>query len=161
MNCIPLNEKEYAYIWDWVYKELSFRPSVYARDWPSIRTKMPFHKFSIDFLWREPYNQERQAGFIRKAIDTFISITQKDEVIYALDWQHEGFHYDPRELRVDGLLDTESSIPVISFIPDGDYYIFITKDLQNIWFGHPWERSITLIGETLISAAAGHGLPIT
>jgi hypothetical protein len=98
---------------------------------------------------------------MKKAIDTFITITHKGDTIYAFDWQHEGFHYDPRELRVDGLLDSESSINVISFIPDGDYYIFITKNLQNNWFGHPWERSITLIGETLISAAAEHGLPIT
>lgn len=161
VNPIPLNAQEYKDIWDWVYKELSFRPSVYARDWPSIRTKMPFRKFSTDFLWGERYDHGSQAGFMRKAIDTFISITEEGEVIYALDWQHEGFYYDPRELRVDGLLDNESSIPVISFIPDGDYYIFITKNLQNVWFGHPWERSITLIGETLISAAAEHGLPIS
>ncbi|WP_414648331.1 DUF2716 domain-containing protein [Dinghuibacter sp.] len=31
---------------------------------------------------------------------------------------------------------------------------FITKDRQNVWFGHPWEKTITLIGEKLISAAA-------
>lgn len=161
MNPIPLNAKEYKGIWDWVYNELSFSPSVHAGDWASIKTKMPFHKFSIDFLWRGPYDQKRHAGFMKKAIDTFITITHKGDTIYAFDWQHEGFHYDPRELRVDGLLDSESSINVISFIPDGDYYIFITKNLQNNWFGHPWERSITLIGETLISAAAEHGLPIT
>jgi hypothetical protein len=50
MNPIPLNAKEYKGIWDWVYNELSFRPSVHAGDWASIKTKMPFHKFSIDFL---------------------------------------------------------------------------------------------------------------
>ena len=57
-------------------------------------------------------------------------------------------------------INIESSTPAISFIPDGDYYIFITKDLQNVWFGHPWEKSVTLIGEGLILAATRNGLPI-
>lgn len=161
MNSIPLTKKDYRYIWDWVYSELSFKPSVWARDWPSVYTRSPSLKFAIDFLWKGPYDRERHVGLMKKAIETFIAITQEGETIFALNWQHECFYYDPRELRVDGLLDDTSSIPVISFIPDGDYYIFITKNLQNVWFGHPWERSITLIGETLISAAAEHGLPPT
>jgi hypothetical protein len=45
---------------------------------------------------------------------------------------------------------TNSLVP--SFVPDGDYYIFLTKDFQNVWFGHPWEKTITLIGDKLIKA---------
>ena len=58
------------------------------------------------------------------------------------------------------MLDNGSNNPVISFVPDGDYYIFISRDLQNVWFGHPWEKSITVIGEKLISAGVRNGLPI-
>jgi hypothetical protein len=44
------------------------------------------------------------------------------------------------------MLDNNSVLPLISFIPDGEYYIFISKDHQNVWFGHPWEKTVTLIG---------------
>jgi hypothetical protein len=157
---MPLTEADYKDIWNWVYSTLWFKPSTRSADWPSIQTDKPFRKFSIDFLWRTGYDNELCSRFINNAIKAFVSITTKGEIIYALDWQHECFYYDPRDLTSELMLGNESSIPDISFIPDGDYYIFITKDLQNVWFGHPWERSVTLIGEKLILAAAESGVPM-
>jgi hypothetical protein len=75
-----------------------------------------------------------------------------DEII-ILDWQHECFFANPRQITVDTMLPNDNtSIMVPSFIPDGDYYIFVTKDFENIWFGHPWEKTITIIGDKLIKA---------
>ncbi len=161
MNHTPLTETDYKNIWDWVYSALSFKPSIRSIDWPSIQTERPFRKFSVDFLWKGGYDEALYAKFINNAINAFVDITPNGEAIYALDWQHDCFYYDPKELTADLMLDNESSIPPISFIPDGDYYIFITKDLQNVWFGHPWEKSVTLIGERLILAATKNGLPIS
>jgi hypothetical protein len=50
------------------------------------------------------------------------------------------------------MIDNVTNSTVVSFIPDGDYYIFITKDFGNIWFGHPWEKTVTVIGDRLIKA---------
>jgi uncharacterized protein DUF2716 len=160
MGYTNLTEVDYKNIWDWVYSALSFKPSTRSTDWPSVQTEKLYCKFSIDFLWKNGYDETLYVNFVNNAINTFIDITAPGETIYALDWQHDCFYYDPKELTSDLMLHNESSIPVISFIPDGDYYIFITKDRQNVWFGHPWEKSVTLIGESLILAAAKNGLPI-
>jgi hypothetical protein len=156
-----LSKADYKFIWDWIHSELSFRPSTYAADWPSIHTEQPFCKFGIGFLWKGEYDEGQHARFIKSAIDAFTDITPYGETIYALDWQHDCFYYDPRTLNVGMLLESESSVQAISFIPDGDYYIFITKNFQNVWFGHPWEKSVTLVGTRLISAAKKAGLPVT
>jgi len=42
---------------------------------------------------------------------------------------------------------------VIPILPNGDYYIFLTKDFRNVWFGHAWEETITLIGHDLVKQA--------
>lgn len=138
-------------IWDWFYKEFSFNPSTYPKDWPSIKTDRPTLKINITKLWGETYNEAIWNDFLQKGIEAFINITNAGEEIFGLDWHHECFYINPRELTPAILNDYESSIPVISFIPDGDYYIFITKDFENVWFGHPWEKTITIMGNKLIS----------
>jgi hypothetical protein len=143
-------------IWDRFYNDFSFRPSVYKHDWPSIKTDKTILKFDIKNLWGDSYSDIIYTDFIQKAIDAFIEITNPDDSIIALDWQHECFYIDPRQLTPDIMTDDETSIPIISFIPDGDYYIFITKDFENIWFGHPWEKSITIIGDRLMKAFNNH-----
>src|ERR1700733_4201629 len=152
MKEIPLNKEEYDNIWDWFYKEFSFTPSVYEKDWPTIRTTRPHRKFSTDYLWQDEKNIPIHQQFIGRAIRTFVEITPPGESVYALDWQHDAFYYDLREMTVDDFIKNGKTIRT-SFIPDGEYFIFMTKDLQHIWFGHPWEQSVTLIGDNLIAAA--------
>ena len=70
--------------------------------------------------------------------------------MYVLDWQHDCYFvnpmsFDPFKKHLEFKYNR-----YISPIPNGDYYIFITKDLENIWFGHPWEKTVTLIGAKLI-----------
>lgn len=150
-NWKKLTEEDTDITWRWFYKEFSFNPSISPKDWPSIKTDKPNIKFDITNLWGDTYNETIWDDFLQKAIKAFINITNPGEKIFALDWQHECFYVDPRELTPAILNDYESSIPVISFIPDGDYYIFTTRDFENVWFGHPWEKSITIIGNKLIS----------
>jgi len=35
-------------------------------------------------------------------------------------------------------------------LPNGDYYIFLTEDLSGGFFGHPWEQTICVMGETFV-----------
>ena len=123
-----LPENIYRQAWDKFFKDLYFEPSVYQKDWPSITPDRPHKKFSIKNLWGAWYDELISSDFIQKGIDAFVAITNPEEVIYALEWQSDCFFVNPRKLTVDILTDNESAVSVISFIPDGDYYIFITKD---------------------------------
>lgn len=87
------------------------------------------------------------------AIKVFQDITQIDEEMYALDWQHQGYAFNPRKTMDKQEHWNEWIVPIF---PNGDYYIFTTKDMQNVWFGHPWQETITLFGEKIINAATMH-----
>jgi hypothetical protein len=160
MEGIPISDIEKKRAWDWIYNELSFKPSVRSGDWPSINTGKRHFKFKIDTLWGSGYSEQAQSNFIRQAIEAFIEITTPGEEIYALDWQHQCYYYDPRKLSVYDMIDDDSGNTRISFIPDGDYHIFLTKDFENIWFGHPWEMTITVIGDRLIDVVKRKDLSI-
>lgn len=56
-------------------------------------------------------------------------IIKLGELIYALDWCHQSYKFDLRLIN-----NGEWAIPAFS---DGDYYIFLTQDLKNGFFGHP------------------------
>jgi hypothetical protein len=147
-----LSEQNSDYAWGRFYQYFNFNPGINEKDWPGIHTDKPFIKFSIENLWGSSYSESINTNFIQKAIDAFVEITKDGEEIYALDWQHECFYVNPRLLTPGLMADNESSIPVISFIPNGDYYIFMTEDFENVWFGHPWEKTITIVGNELINA---------
>lgn len=148
-----LSQNEYDIIWDRFYKDLSFKPSMLEADWPSIKADKSNIKIDIADLWGSTYNETKWTSLITKGINSFISITNPEEEIIVLDWQHTCFKVNPRQLTVETMLpNDQNSIMVPSFVPDGDYYIFLTKDFENIWFGHPWENTVTLIGDKLIKA---------
>ncbi len=107
-------------------------------------------KVYIENLWGEKYSENIWSDFEKTGLNSFISITQNDHFVYVLDWHHEC--YMVNLIYFDAFKeDLESKYNgYTSFIPDGDYYIFISKDLENIWFGHPWEKTVTIIGSKLI-----------
>lgn len=146
-----LTAVEQDIVWEKFQNDFSFHPSVRQEDWPSIQTTKPSHRFSIQHFWGDA-EDHKIPQFLQKAIDAFVSITFPGEKIYGLDWQHDCFWVDPRDLTVRDMVDSQRGESLLSFLPNGDYHIFITQDFENIWFGHPWESSITLVGEKLISA---------
>jgi len=36
--------------------------------------------------------------------------------------------------------------------PNGDYTIFLTEDMSTGTFGHPWEQTLCVFGEPMVSA---------
>lgn len=83
------------------------------------------------------------------AINLFTLVSKPRDRFYALDWQHECYDFDPRETMDRNEFD-EWIVPVL---PNGDYSIFLSKDFNNVWFGHPWEQTITLIGNDIVEQA--------
>jgi hypothetical protein len=154
---ILLSGGEKLDIWKFFDKKFSFKPSVKPQDWPSITLNEQYLKIDIKNLWGETFDIVVWDDFELKAINAFSTISAINEYIYALDWNHDCYLVDPKNFS-DFKNDLEAKYHgYISFIPDGDYYIFISKDMKNIWFGHPWEKTVTLIGTKLIDAFVTSG----
>ena len=74
--------------------------------------------------------------------------------MYALDWQHDCFIYNPcEEIPLDyWFYDAERNCNVYfpSYYPDGDYHFFASFDWSIGLYGHPWKQEIFVVGEQLI-----------
>jgi hypothetical protein len=69
--------------------------------------------------------------------------------LLVLDWQHPSWWFWPhRQAR-----DAPQSWPVEIF-PNGDYYVFLSEDMANGTFGHPWEQTLCIFGTSLIPELA-------
>jgi hypothetical protein len=140
-NFRKLNSEEYDKAWDMFYDLFHFKPSI--NEFPAISTEKIQLKFNISKCFSEDFPFDKLEQF---AIDLFTSISKPGDRLYALDWQHECYDFDPR-MQPDRNDFDEWIVPAL---PNGDYYIFLTKDFNNVWFGHPWERTITLIGDDIV-----------
>ena len=146
-NFRPLNNQEHEKVWDKFDNLLNFKPSI--KDFPGITTSRPQLKFDIKECFSEPFQMDKLE---KLGLYLFDKITKHGERIYALDYMHQCYDFDPRqEIERD-----EFNEWIVPIYPNGDYYIFLTKDFNNIWFGHPWEKTITLLGKDIV----GHGLQI-
>ncbi|WRM39892.1 DUF2716 domain-containing protein [Bacillus velezensis] len=76
------------------------------------------------------------------------SCTLKQEFIYALDWQHECYLFNPHA-PID---KDEFGEWLVSVIPNGDYCFFIHQDFQWGLLGDPRQQTITVFGSPLIRA---------
>ncbi|MFC4777156.1 DUF2716 domain-containing protein [Paenibacillus sp. GCM10023252] len=138
-NWITLNDNEDLSAWDMFEKKFNFKPSIKSSEWPSIQVKSDnYISYELLVTW------DMIGDFEELCNNVFKTLTNEEEYIYALDWQHECFWFNPHLPRGD-------QDWIIPFYPDGDYYIFFPRDLRWCYFSHPWERSVTLIGEDLIS----------
>ena len=146
-NFKPLSKEESNDVWNKFFDLFHFKPNL--DKFPAIETDKPQLKFNVSNCFRIDYPHDKLEQF---ALNLFNIISMPGDRLYALDWQHQCYDFDPRELMDRNDFD-EWIIPVF---PNGGYYIFLTKDLRNVWFGHPWEQSITLIGEDMVKK--GHEL---
>lgn len=117
-----------------IYK---FKPSIHHRDWPGIVEPQGSITISLteDINNQEPDVDEIYALF-KKA---FNCLSKESKIIYQLDWNHKCY-YAP-----------EIFIKEPWVYPDGDYYIHLSKDLKTGTFGHPWESTICVMGDELVS----------
>ncbi|MGF9891181.1 DUF2716 domain-containing protein [Priestia megaterium] len=145
-NWIPLSDQESKMIWKRIYKEFKFKPSI--SKFPSFKVPSPFITYDISHLFGEAIDLNLYDLIEEEALNAFKDNTLANEYILALDWQHECYWVNPHlEFHKDEF--GEWMVPVV---PNGDYYFFIQKDFKWGLLGHPWEKSITIFGETLINA---------
>ena len=145
INFKKLDKAEIDMVWDRFENLFHFKPGINNNIFfPAIKTSKPKFKFSVKHCFSLDFSMTKLEAF---ALSLFDEITSPGERLYALDWQHECYDFDPRR-EMDRNEFDEWIVPVL---PDGDFYIFLTKDFNNVWIGHPWEKTVTLVGENIVN----------
>lgn len=152
--------EEYNRIWDWVDSELGFSPSCHYRGHDPNRSP-PFHingKYAVYGI--EHMNDTQLERMDELILGAFFSVTREGERLYALDWHHSAFLFDPRKPEEQQSVFVEDSrctgggywAHFPDFYPDGDYYFFIAESLEFGYLSHPWRREVWIFGEKLTAA---------
>ncbi|GAK38997.1 DUF2716 domain-containing protein [Paenibacillus urinalis] len=137
-NWIPLTDEQYRIVWDKFYEVFNFNPSTRSKDWPSYTLPNPYITYKIT-----EHKDSDIDDLEEKCINALKAITEQDEYVFALDWQHESFLYYPH-------LEKESAKWKMPFYPDGDYYFYLHNEFKWGYLGHPWEQTITIFGAELL-----------
>lgn len=136
-----LDNNLYDDIWNTMIERFN-----YPKDFSCTKS---FKTFKVK-LWSE--DQERLVNEIFKQIS--------NKEIYALDWQHDCFIFNPHENIpfntewYDESRDCNVYFP--TYYPDGDYYAFVATDYSYGLMGHPWKSEIYVVGNKLIELFEKH-----
>lgn len=155
-----LNEEERKPVWDFVRDELKFHPDSKYRGHSRLPWRRPFrlpHPWAVYGI--EDMTQEQIDGMGMLVKNCFLRVTRPGERLYALDWQHDGFLFDPRneEEQRSLRLEDETGEYWAEFpfwYPDGDYYFFLDEQFRFGYLGHPWRKEIWVYGGALLSEIA-------
>lgn len=157
-----LTDEQNKLIWDRFYEEFNFKPSI--SDTHSFDTELPFEIKKPYTVYAIENMTEEQINEMDKTLkNIFSELTSDGRKMYALDWQHTSYKYDP-EILCDiekqwrnGLFIKDNRhfgkgymAYYPSFYPDGDYYFFIEESFDFGLLGHPWRREIWVFGAELI-----------
>jgi hypothetical protein len=152
-----LTRDEHERAWTLFEATFQFHPSVNPSHWPSITEPEPSVTWDLALDRAEVADPRRNApwteGVVYERVNAVLiaawtSLLTSTDWLYVLDWQHPGYRCWPH--RVD-----EPTIPnnmPVDVFPNGDYYIFLSPDLRLGTFGHPWEASLCVWGDQLLSA---------
>jgi hypothetical protein len=147
-----LEKPEYDAVWDRFYEMFKFNPSVRSSDWPGIVEPAESITFSIGHVYdRDPDAYDRRTlDLCVKLIRAFRHCVPPGETIFVLDLQHACYIFEPHS-EFDFTSEDEWPVPAL---PNGDYYIFLTRDMRSGVFGHPWEQTMCVFGRKLIERFA-------
>lgn len=131
-------------LWDKIFGEYRFVPNCVKEPYPWIQLPQPCRSFRLKNVW----NDEQEA-----LVNSFF-VQSGAEKLYALDWHHDCFSFDPKDF---GRLikeyhdeDCDCNVYFPSYYPNGDYYFFVEEDWKCALFGHPWISEIVVYGQELI-----------
>lgn len=151
------NLDEYDKIWDWIYKNLNFSPSVYKEH--DFADGYPFQIPFVHTIYGIDRMNNLQLDIMDDVVEqALLNATKEGKRLYALDWQHSGFLYNPRieDEKKSAWVD-DINLPnggynafFPCFYPDGDYYFFIDEHLEFGYLSHPWRKEVWIFGEALV-----------
>lgn len=141
---IILDKDEYNAVWDKICRDFLFSPSYKSNNdlWLSIPMKSRKYRLNSYF------SEEQE-----KIINSILCRVNAGDM-YALDWQHDCFIFNPCEEISLGYWfhDAERNCNVYfpSYYPDGDFHFFVSLDWSLGLYGHPWKEEMIVVGESLI-----------
>lgn len=144
-----VRDDEAQRLWDRFDAAFRFRPSMY--DLPAIDEPTP----SITYALTYEDGTRAEPVWVNRALLTALRrVTSIDDGVVVLDWQHPTYRCRPHRVRDEEAPDVTWPIEIY---PDGDYYIWLAEDFRYGTFGHPWEPSLCVFGEELLTAVAESG----
>ena len=156
-----LNDEKYTEVWDRVEKELQFFPNCADRNSCALFPPFVINKNHVIYGIENTHDDLSQMNSL--ITDAFIKCTRPGERIFALDWQHSAFLYDPRNAEEqesvfvpDGKYmggGYDAYFP--GYYPDGDYYFYISEDFRFGYLTHPWRQEAWVFGDALIEEFEG------
>ncbi|MFG2716477.1 DUF2716 domain-containing protein [Streptomyces goshikiensis] len=145
---VQLSEAEYRDVWDRFDAEFAFRPGMNPAKWPAIKEPLDSVTWSLASLDDDPA-YERLDRLVEVVKQGLTACVPPHGTLFALDWQHTSFRFSPHLVR-----GSEQERWPLSPYPDGDYYIYLSKDFLTGSFGHPWEGSLCLFGQDFLDVAS-------
>lgn len=138
-----LENREMDEAWNFIDKNFKFTPSVNSSITP-FKIDRPHNVFELLAYWNEA--QEKIVNEIFKSLNC--------KYIFALDWQHDCFLFNPCEEIPYGMTwhddNRDCQVYFPSYYPNGDYHFFISIDYSFGLLGHPWRKEIWVFGQNLI-----------
>ena len=111
--------------------------------------------FASDFEAHDENGNYKTTECITILKSAFADCMGEDEFMYALEWQHGTFKYNPRIDAAYGCYVMYSSLPDTrayypDFHPNGDYFFFVSKDFSGGYLTHPWQKRVWFYGSKLV-----------
>ena len=154
-----LGDAEYHCVWDKVDEMFQFSPSIDSTVKPfNFKIPVDIYDITASSIWHDDNAINEQ---IRCAL---VECIKNDDYMYALDWQHTCFRYNPRIIdRLDYPIFIKYDTPIKNehvnwegynvyfptFYPNGDYYFFIAKDFSWGYLTHPWLKRVYIYGDCI------------
>jgi hypothetical protein len=140
-------ETDYEQIWTPFDAKFNFRPSM--ESFPGYTEPVP----SVTYDIASAYGNEKsynalEADLYIKLLKSFRELLQTGEYVWALDWQHQTYKFFPHR----EFLGSDPEQWKVPLFPNGDYYIFLEKGMEWGVLGHPWEKTMCVFGEKLITS---------
>jgi hypothetical protein len=147
-----LEDAERRVAWDRFDERFQFKPSTRPLDWPGILEPADSATFSIAHVYDNdaPAYGRRTLDLGVKLVSAFRRCVAPSKTIYVLDWQHTCYSFEPHG---EFLFKSDDDWPIPP-LPNGDYYIFLTREMDLGVFGHPWEQTMCVFGQRLVEAFA-------
>ncbi|WP_030456937.1 DUF2716 domain-containing protein [Herbidospora cretacea] len=139
----------YAEFWDPFTERFAFRPSHEG----AVAICEPAPSVTVDLAPVFAHEGARFAAGLDAVnalgLLAMTHVFPESQRLVVLDWQHSCWWFRPHRQA----LDPRPEWPVGVF-PNGDYYAFLTEDMSTGTFGHPWEQTLCVFGDPLVTALA-------
>lgn len=133
-------------IWSAFVQRYRFRPGMDPVTWPAIVEPAGSVTFDLSAVFARDargFGMDK-AALERLVLDAFTETFTDGTRLAVLDWHHVSRWFWPH--RQEQLEEPWRVEP----FPDGDYHVFLTEDLGQGTFGHPWEQTLCVFGTELV-----------